>query len=387
VIDRFANPWALTALVAIPAVMLLLARQTARGLLMSDLRLFEPLTRSFVTQIRWVPSALRLLAIALLIVAVARPQRRAGATPSTTEGIAIQLVVDRSGSMAEPFNDTARDESSAAPDGSAPFTKLDAVKRLVRQFVLGDGKTMQGRPNDLIGLVTFARFADTVCPLARSPEILVQLTEQTRVANGRNEDGTAIGDGLALAAARLRAISTDPKDLKTPADAGKPRDAGSPDESANARSNNLDAIKDGVIVRGRVVILLTDGQNNAGDVDPMQAAELAKSWGLRVYTIGLEGTPPGSSRDPFANLRASMGGVDEATLRRIAEMTGGQYFSASDSATLRDVYATIDKIEKSRLSSPETALYAELFSPLAIAGILLIGAELLLSSSILRRLP
>lgn len=374
-IDRFATPWALAALALIPAIALAVSRRPVRGVRFSDLGLVEPLARSWRSRLRWLPAAFRIVSLALLIVAIARPQRRAGALPSMTEGIAIQLVVDRSGSMAEPFADTIGDSASANKGQQEPFTKLDAVKRLVRQFVLGDGKDMAGRPNDLLGLVTFARFADTACPLARSPEILVQLAEQTRVANGRAEDGTAIGDGLALAAARLRAVSTEPNRLGA--------DAKSTDSSHAPNSP-----KDGdTAVRGRVVILLTDGQNNAGDVDPMQAAELAKSWGLRVYTIGLQGAAPGSSRDPFTNLRLSMGGVDETTLTRIAEMTGGRYFSASDSATLRDVYATIDRIEKSKLSSPETALYAELFTPIAIAALACFAAELLVSHTVLRRLP
>lgn len=371
-IDRFANSWALVALTAVPAVALVLARRPMRALRFSDLGLVTPLTKSWRSRTAWIPLGLRLLALSLLVVAIARPQRRAGQVPSATEGIAIQLVVDRSGSMSEPFEDP--DQESGTP-GEVMSTKLDVVKKLVRQFVLGDGKEMAGRPNDLLGLVTFARYADTACPLARSPEILVQLSDQTRPANGRAEDGTAIGEGLALAAARLRAISTEPK--RSGADGVGPEDPkrrGSTDDGAGT-------------IRGRVVILLTDGQNNAGDVDPMQAAELAKSWGLRVYTIGLQGAAPGSSRDPFTNLRLSMGGVDESTLTRIAEMTGGRYFSASNSAALREVYSTIDRIEKSKLSAPESALYAELFAPLAVAGLGCFAAELVLSNTILRRLP
>ncbi len=369
-IDRFETPWVLAALLAVPVVGVVMARRAGGAVLFSDVRLIAGLSRGWRVRLRWVPAALRLVALALLIVAVARPQKRAGSIPSLTEGIAIQLVVDRSGSMAEPFNESAA-EAARRGEGAGQLTKLDAVKRLIRQFVLGDGHEMQGRRNDLLGLVTFARYADTACPLARSPEILVQLAEQTRVANGRAEDGTAIGDGLALAAARLKAIGET---------AGRSAEKGGKDAAASESTG-------GVVVRGRVVILLTDGQNNAGDVDPMQAAELAKSWGLRVYTIGLEGAPPARDGDPFANLRRSMGGVDEESLRRIAEMTGGKYFSASDSEALREVYATIDKIEKSKLSSPETSLYAELFPSLAMSGLLAFVAELVLSSTVLRRLP
>lgn len=376
-IDRLASPWALWALAIIPIAVALLWRRRRAGVRFSELRLVEPLGSSVRTRLRWVPSALRVLALALLIVAIARPQRHAGQLPASSEGIAIQLVVDRSGSMAEPFVEDAGSRG-ASGEGAAPFTKLDAVKRLVRQFVLGDGKSMPGRPNDLLGLVTFARFADTACPLARSPEILVQLAEQTRVASGRAEDGTAIGDGLALAAARLRAVGSDEKPQAASSERASGDGVKTPATPQNAG---------GVVVRGRVIILLTDGQNNAGDVDPLQAAELARSWGQRVYTIGLEAAPPQHGGDPFENLRRSMGGVDEATLTRIAEMTGGKYFSASDAATLREVYATIDRIERAKFNSPETALYAELFPPLAIAAVLIVMLELLLSNTSLRRLP
>jgi Ca-activated chloride channel family protein len=210
-----------------------------------------------------------------------------------------------------------------------------------------------------VGLVAFGRFADTVAPLSRSREIVVKLAQQTRLAMVRGEDGTAIGEGLALAAARLRAV-----------DEGAGVEA--PDSGAGAgEAGDQGATVPKEKIKSKVVVLMTDGQNNAGAIDPMEAAELCKRWGMRVYTIGVGAGAERVMRmgGLFGDMRIPVGsGVDEQTLQQIAEATGGRYFAASDGAALREVYATIDKLERSVVKAPESTLYEELFMPWAMAG-------------------
>jgi len=361
-IDRFASPWAFALLLLLPLIVLAWHRRRAPGVLFSSASLFTDLPSSWRTRLRFTAPMLLLGAIASLIVGLARPQKLIGRVPQSGEGIAIEIVLDRSGSMREEMD---------AEDGSTT-TKFQAVKKLIRDFMLGDGKELKGRPDDVVGLVTFARFADTVAPLSRSREILVTLAEQTTLALVRGEDGTAIGEGLALGAARLRDMDARNQTGETPTPA-PPTDPGAAPKAGKVKS--------------KIIVLMTDGQNNAGAIDPMQAAGLAKQWGLKVYTIGIGAGADRAARrgDPFANLRAAMGsGVDEGTLKAIAETTGGRYFAASDAAALREVYSTIDKLERSSLHTPESTLYEELFAPWVMAGAAGVLASALLRATLFR---
>lgn len=268
----------------------------------------------------------------LLVGALARPQRGRAAAPLYTEGIDIALVVDVSGSMlAEDFTLDGRRVS-----------RLDAVKDVVRQFV-------RRRAGDRLTLVLFAGRPYTQCPLTLDHAWLLRNLERAEV--GMIEDGTAIGSALATAVRRL--------------------------ESSTAKS--------------RIVILLTDGQNNAGRISPLAAADAAAELGYRVYTIGAgtRGVAPYPDRDLFGRkiYRPMPVDIDEETLRRIAERTGGRYFRATDTERLEEIYREIDALEKSGHEAVEFADYEELYVWLAAAAFGLLAGELLLRQTWLRTLP
>lgn len=349
---RIETPWAL-ALLIIPLALLVLRLRKPAAVALPAVATGMRLPRTFRQRLVWLPRVLALIGVMTLIVALARPQVGSGKEITSTDAVAIQLVVDRSGSMAAPMS----------LDGQE-MNRLDVVKRVLRGFLLGDGKQLKGRPADLIGLVQFAGFADTKCPMVRDHRTLQQLADSIPMAQQRFEDGTAIGDGLALAAARLR---TAEQDLK-------------------ARHNNKS--DDDFRIKSKVIILLTDGDNNRGEHDPLEAAKLAAEWGIKVYTIGIGSdgyqimrTPFGDQRMPF---RAE---VDEKTLTAIADATGGKYWRAQDGAALREIYSAIDQLEKSSVKTLDYVDYQEAFIPWAIAGAALLALQTLLGHTILRRTP
>ncbi|MCM2371375.1 VWA domain-containing protein [Aporhodopirellula aestuarii] len=278
------------------------------------------LPRTLRQRLIWLPDALLLLALVGLIVALARPRDGRQQTVSTSEGIAIELVVDRSGSMqAMDFR----------IDGER-VDRLQAIKNVVTEFVLG-GEGLEGRFSDLVGLATFAGYADAVTPPTLDHSFLVAMLNQTRIVDQRNEDGTAIGDAIALATEKLNAL--------------------------DARGKQK--------IKSKIIILLTDGESNAGTLDPLQAAELAETLGIKVYTIGVgtKGEAPFPVRDPFSGrqvLRPIEVNIDEETLTKIAERTGGKYFRATDTDSLEAIYREIDELEKTKVESKQFVEYREL---------------------------
>lgn len=312
-----------------------------------------PLTTSFRQRILWLPRVLRLLGMCGLILALARPQIGQGRVQTSTDAIAIQLVVDRSGSMGRQME----------IDGTLT-TRLDVVKRVLRDFLLGNGGDLAGRPSDLIGLVTFAQFAETNCPLIRDHRAVVDLADAVQTAQLKMEDGTAIGEGLALAAARLRAAEQDLKGRKA---AGQDED---------------------FQIKSKIIILLTDGDNNAGQTAPVDAAKLAADWGIRVYTIGIGGSGFMTMRTPFGDQRVPIANeIDERTLSQIAEIGGGVYRRASDGDTLRKIYTEIDRLEKSSVKTIDFVDYKELFHAPALVGLVAIALASLLAATVLGRIP
>lgn len=306
-------------------------------------------------RVRMLPllPVLRYAGLVLLIVALARPQVGTGKVVTQSEAIAIQVVVDRSGSMAQEME-----------LDNVVMGRLDAVKGVLHDFLVGNKERgLDGRAQDLIGLVSFARFAETVCPMVRDPGAVVQLASALELARQRYEDGTAIGDGLSLAAARLHSAEQDLKNRTTQAEF------------------------EGLRIKSKVIVLLTDGDNNAGEKDPIEAAELAAQWGIKVYTIGIgAGSTYRVYRTPFGDQRLPMtSDVDEATLKRIAEITGGVYRRAQDGNSLREIYKEIDRLEKSTVKTQEYVDYSEKFVPVAIGGAALLALQGLLSASVLRR--
>ncbi len=301
----------------------------------STLRIARHVKPSWALRLHWIIPALRLAALALLIIALARPQKPNEQSRVITEGIAIQLVLDRSGSM------RAMDFEL---DGK-PADRMAVSKLVIRDFIEGKGG-LAGRPNDLVGLIAFARFADSLCPLTLDHDHVLKTLEQTRFVMQRSEDGTAIGDALALGVERLHQLSDRAKES-----------GGRPPQS-------------------NVIILLTDGENNVGDIDPLTAADMAAAFGMRVYTIGA-GTNEGVARVPVPNADGTVVmqlvpvSIDETTLKHIADRTGGRYFRATDTNSLIEIYKEIDRLEKARIEETRYVQYEE---P-AVEGFTLLGVR------------
>lgn len=268
----------------------------------------------------------RMVGIIFLVVALARPQTFHSETQTTTDGIDIMMSFDVSASM------LARDFT---PD------RLEAAKRIGGQFI-------SGRPNDRIGIVMFAAEAYTMCPLTIDHATAINQLQQAQ--SGVLEDGTAIGSGLAMAVARLA--------------------------ESDAKS--------------RVVILLTDGVNNFGEVAPLTAAEIAKTLGVRVYTVGIgsRGTAQYPVQTPFGIRYQDMEvEIDEALLERVAEMTGGKYFRATNNKALEEVYAEIDKLEKSKIEVNDRTQREEEYWYFGLIALVLLVGEMVFRRLFVRELP
>ena len=274
--------------------------------------------------VRHVPFLLRTAALVLIVIAIARPRSSEQIEKVDTEGIDIMLAMDVSTSM------LARD---LTPD------RINASKDIAIEFI-------SQRPSDRMGVVVFAGESFTQCPLTTDRATLINLMKE--VQTDLIEDGTAIGNGLATAVARMK--------------------------DSDAKS--------------RVVILLTDGVNNRGEISPQMAAEIAKTYGVRVYTIGVgkEGMAPYPVMTPWGveiqNVKVE---IDEALLAQIAESTGGRYFRATDNTKLAEIYSEINKMEKVRTTVDSFPVYKELFGKFAVLALLAILLELVFNWFIIRR--
>ncbi|MDJ0864635.1 MAG: VWA domain-containing protein [Myxococcota bacterium] len=332
------DPIFLLAGVLAPLVIWLAARAPAR-VGYSSTALVSGAPRSWRARLATLPAFLLGLAALALAVAMAGPRTGDATSVVRREGIAIVVVVDRSGSM------QARDFVA----GDASVDRLEAVKRVFRGFVTGEGGG-EGRPDDLIGIVAFARYADAACPLTLDHANLLAILEQIEIVTERSEDGTAVGEGLALAVERLR---------RHPAES-------------------------------KVAILLTDGVSNVGEIEPVQAADLAAEHGIKVYAIGAGRTgyaPIPVERGGRTVLRRAFVELDEATLRRVAERTGGRYFHASDAEALAEVVAEIDRLERTEITEVRYLQYTEHYASFVLGAVILIVVSGLSAGTLLRRLP
>lgn len=327
---HFASPyylWLLTLLVPMIGYYVWRALQGGASIQISSVAGVVRAPRTVRYYLRHLPFVLRAAAFALLVVALARPQDVEQNVRSNAEGIDIMLAIDVSGSM------LARDFK---PD------RITAAKEVAGSFIAD-------RYGDRIGLVAFAGEAFTQSPLTTDQSTLQTLL--ARIRSGLIEDGTAIGNGLATAINRLR--------------------------ESDAKS--------------KVIILLTDGVNNQGQIAPITAAEIAKAQGIRVYTIGVgtEGMAPYPAIDMFGNLTFvnQKVEIDEKVLQAISDMTGGRYFRATDKDKLKAVYEEINQLEKSKIEVTEHISYHELFLVWALAALGLLLAEFLLSNLVLKRIP
>ena len=326
---QFANPTYLYLLLILaPLIAWYIVRmsKTQASFKLASTHAFNSKNRGVKTYLRHLPFALRMMAVALIIVVVARPQAVDSWEESETQGIDIVLALDVSGSM------LAQDLQP---------NRLEAAKKVAAEFITD-------RKNDNIGLVIFAGESFTQCPMTTDHKVLLNLLNA--IDFGLIEDGTAIGLGLANAVNRL-------KDSES---------------------------------KSKVVILLTDGSNNRGQIAPLTAADLAQSYGIRVYTVGAgtKGMAPTPVQTPFGMRLQNMPvDIDEKTLTEIASLTGGKYFRAEDNESLSNIYSEIDELEKYLISVQNVTRKQELFLPFALLALGLILMELVLRRTWLRNIP
>lgn len=325
----FAYPGILYLLAIIPLMMFWYfknGKKNTTAVTYSSLKMFRGYKPTLKEKFRHLPAFLRMGALALFIVALARPQTFASGENIYTEGIDIAMLLDISGSMlAEDFHPN----------------RIEAAKKVIDEFI-------QGRTSDKIGLVIFSYESFTQCPLTIDYPVLRGLLKD--VKSGMIQDGTAIGTAIANGVNRL-------KDSK-----GK----------------------------SKVIILLTDGVNNAGEIDPITAAQIAKTYGIRIYAIGVGtmGEAPYPFQTPFGIRYQNMPvEIDETTLRKVADITNGKYFRATNNRKLEDIYQSIDKMEKTKVEVTSYRNASELFYGWLGGGLLLLLFEIGLSRTVFRKIP
>ena len=327
---RFEDPWLLLILLSLP-ILILRERTIASVINYSSLASLKAVSQQHSKVKAMVPIILRFLAITLFIIAFARPQEGHKRTEILSQGVDIVLAIDTSGSM--QALDFKKNETQV--------TRLSVVKDVVAEFV-------KNREMDRIGMVVFGANAFTQCPLTLDQNILLSFLDKLKI--GMAGDATAIGSAIGISARRL-------KDLKS---------------------------------KSKVIILLTDGRNNSGAISPLQAAEIAKSLGIKVYTIGVgkRGKAPFLVDSIFGKrLIYQNVDIDEEVLNKISKMTDAKYFRATDLKSLKDIYKQIDLLEKSEVKSIDHSEHKELFHYFLIPGLILLLTEIVFSNSFLRRLP
>jgi Ca-activated chloride channel family protein len=354
----FFSPWYFLLLLLLPVIgWRLFAPRRKASVRYSSVRLAKQLTPTLRQRLTWLPGALTFSAVLAMIVGLAQPREERERTVSDSEGIAIELVVDRSGSM----------QAMDFQIEGEHVDRLTAIKNVVGKFVTG-GEELQGRFSDLVGLVTFAGYADGETPPTLDHAFLISQMNNTQIVASRSEDGTAIGDAMSLAVEKLNAL----------------------DEKQEQK------------VKSKIMILLTDGENNAGQLDPIQAAELADTMGIKIYTIGVgtKGQAPMPVEDPFTGRQGIQWvpvSIDEETLTKVASLTGGKYFRATDTDSLEKIYTEIDQLEKSRVETQHFVDYRELavqsyviagmsVPPVLLIAFILLAARLVLEQTWLREM-
>jgi Ca-activated chloride channel family protein len=359
------SPWVLLLLLLLPILAYLSLRKKRRAAVkFPSLTNIRSCPVSLRLRLRPILTIARLICIALLILALARPRKGTVLSEISTEGVAIEVVADRSGSMQTEMDYYGE-----------KLNRFEVVKKVFSDFISGDKKGLAGRTSDLVGLVTFARYADTTCPLVLSHNVLLEFLKKTQIVRLRSEDGTAIGDAIALAAARLKTAEEEMQQRKT-----RLIQAGEEVSGEN---------EGGFKIKSKIIILLTDGMNNAGEYDPLQAAELAKKWGIKIYAIGIGSAQAYTTiQTPLGTYKMPTGqSLDENLLRKIAETTGGFYGRADNATTLHEIVKKIDEMEKTQVKSIQYTEYAELFGPWTKAALFILVLEMLASCTIFRKIP
>jgi Ca-activated chloride channel homolog len=327
---HFHDPWLLLFLLGLP-LLALQKKNGAAAIHFSTIATLKTLRPSRIDLYAGIPTIIRFLALALLIIALARPQEGHKSTEIVSIGVDIMLALDTSGSMRAL--DFIEDEKR--------ITRLEVVKGVVSEFI-------ENRPNDRIGMVVFGEQAYTQCPLTLDQDILQSFLSKLEI--GMAGDSTAIGSAIGIAVKRL-------KDLES---------------------------------KSKVIILLTDGRSNAGSLEPLQAAQTAKTFGIKIHTIGVgtKGKAPFLVNSVFGQRYVYQEvDIDETTLKEISKNTGGQYFRATDLESLKNIYRQIDEMEKSEVKVIDHSEYTELFYFFLVPSLLLLLLEVTLANTFLRRIP
>ena len=328
---RFEDPWLLLFLLMVPFLAIRGKGKLQATISYSSIDTLQAIRSARVEMLSILPLVLRMIGISLLVLALARPQEGHKSTEILSVGVDIVLALDTSGSM--QALDFIKDEKRD--------TRLAMVKDVVSQFI-------ENRPNDRMGMVVFGSEAYTQCPLTLDQGILQSFLSKLNI--GMAGDSTAIGSAIGIAVKRL-------KDLES---------------------------------KSKVIILLTDGRNNAGNLPPLQAAQTAKAFGIKIHTIavGTHGKAPFLVNSIFGQRYVyQQVDIDENTLKKISDLTGGQYFRATDLESLKAIYKQIDEMEKSEVKVIDHSEYTELFHYFLIPGLLLLLLEIGLSNTVLRRIP
>ncbi len=328
---RFANTeYLLLLLVLAPMIYLYLNRSKSKqgAVLFSDLRIIKKIKPSKMLKVRHILFVLRLAVVFFLVIAIARPQTGHKSTDVYTKGVDIMLALDLSTSMkAEDFK---------------PHNRLAVAKRTISEFI-------KMRKHDRIGLVVFSAKAFTQCPLTLDYNVLLSFLE--KVDFGMIDDGTAIGTAIAVASNRLRETEA----------------------------------------KSKIIILLTDGVNNQGEIDPVTAAKAANALGIKIYTIGIgkNGYVPYPVEDPVFGKRYTQmrSEIDEESLKEIAKITNGKFYRATNKSELSKIYKIIDKMEKTKIKTKEYMQYNELFMWFLFLGVVLLCIEIILANTRFRKVP
>lgn len=340
---QFENPLAFLLLILPVAIVIAWRRKhLAQAVSYSSLAAVVSAGKSFRQCLLWLPETLVMLSLTLLIIATARPQKGVEKVASSHNGVAIEMLMDISSSM-----DISLDAASEK------ISRITAAKRVFTDFIIGNNNDLQGRLDDIIGLITFARYADTACPMTTGLPALTTIVDELEIETQPNEDGTAYGDALVLAAARLMKI----------------------EETIKSRGRKHDTIK------SKIIIMLTDGENNCGKHLPTQAAALAHEWDIKIYAIFLGNKPlPGDSKTPELT-------VTQKELVRICKKTGGICRMVYDYDSLKAVYAEIDMLEKSEINLFTDMVYRECFQWFVLIAMLCLGISIILDTTVMRRTP
>ena len=328
---QFEDPWLLLFMLMLPYMAFKGKKKQQATINYSTIETLQSIRTAQVDFFSALPLILRILSVMLLILALARPQEGHKSQEILSVGVDIMLALDTSGSM--QALDFIKNEKRD--------TRLAMVKDVVSKFI-------ENRPNDRIGMVVFGSEAYTQCPLTLDQGILQSFLSKLDI--GMAGDSTAIGSAVGIAVKRLKDLESDSK----------------------------------------VIILLTDGRNNAGSLPPVQAAQTAKAFGIKIHTIGVgtHGKAPFLVNSIFGQRYVYQEvDIDENTLKEISNLTGGQYFRATDLESLKSIYKQIDQMEKSEVKVLDHSEYTELFHYFLIPGILLLLSEIILSNTVLRRIP